>query len=107
MYGLAEYDLYHEKEDKDQKLTLFGRAGMADPKVNHIAQYYGGGFVYKGLFPGRNIDGTGMGVAVAVNGHDYKQSQQRAGQPVKSAEITLELTHSIFVNRNLIFQPDF
>ena len=107
MYGLAEYDVYHEKEDKDQGLTLFGRAGMADPNVNRISQYYGGGFVYKGLFPGRNIDGTGMGVAVAVNSHDYKQSQRRAGQRVESSEITLELTHSIFVNQNLIIQPDF
>ncbi|MDR4460996.1 MAG: carbohydrate porin [Nitrospirales bacterium] len=107
MYGLAEYDVYHEKEDTDQGLTLFGRAGMADPNVNRISEYYGGGFVYKGLFPGRKIDGTGMGVAVAVNSHDYKQSQRRAGQPVESTEITLELTHAIFVNQNLIIQPDF
>jgi len=94
MYGLAEYDVFHEKGDTNQELTLFGRAGMADPKVNRISQYYGGGFVYKGLFPGRKFDQTGMGVAVAVNSHDYKQSQQRAGQAVDDAEITLELTHS-------------
>ena len=107
IYGLAEYDVYYEKDDKDQGLTLFGRAGMADPNVNRISQYYGGGFIYKGLIPERNIDRTAIGLAAAVNSHEYKQSQRRAGQPVENTEITLELTHSIFVNQNLVIQPDF
>lgn len=107
IYGLAEYDVFYEKDDKDQGLTLFGRAGMADPNVNRISQYYGGGLIYKGLIPERNIDRTAIGVAAAVNSHEYKQSQRRAGQSVESAEITLELTHSIFVNQNLVIQPDF
>jgi porin len=107
IYGLAEYDVYHEKDDKDQGLILFGRAGMADPNVNRISQYYGGGFIYKGLIPEREIDRTAIGLAAAVNSHEYKQSQRRAGQPVESTEITLELTHSIFVNQNLVIQPDF
>ncbi|WP_342349612.1 carbohydrate porin [uncultured Nitrospira sp.] len=106
VYGLAEYDVYYEKDDKDQGLTLFARAGMADPNVNRISQYYGGGFIYKGLIPGRKIDRTAFGVAAAVNSHEYKQSQKRAGQPVDNAEITLEGTYSIFVNSNLVIQPD-
>jgi len=106
IYGLAEYDVYHEKGDTDQELTLFGRAGMADPKVNRFSQYYGGGLVYTGLFPGRKFDQTGLGAAAAVNGKYYKRSQRRAGQSVDTAEITLEFTHSIFVNPNLIIQPD-
>jgi porin len=106
VYGLAEYDLYHEKGDPDQELTIFGRAGMADPKVNRFSQYYGGGLAYTGLFPGRKFDQTGLGAAAAVNGKDYKRSQRRQGQPVDNAEITLEVTHSIFVNPNLFIQPD-
>lgn len=106
MYGLAEYDVYHETGDPDQELTIFGRAGMADPRVNRISQYYGGGLVYTGLFPGRNFDQTGMGVAAALNGKYYKRSQRKEGQSVENAEITLEVTHSIFVNSNLIIQPD-
>ncbi len=107
IYGLAEYDVFHEKDDNDQGLTLFGRAGMADLNVNRIAQYYGGGFIYKGLIPERTIDRTAIGLAAAVNSHEYKQSQRRAGRTVESTEITLELTHSIFVNQNLVIQPDF
>ena len=106
MYGLAEYDVYHEKGDNDQELTLFVRAGMADPKVNRFSQYYGGGLVYTGLFPGRNFDQTGMGAAAAVNGKYYKRSQRQAGQSVNNAEITVEVTHSIYVNSNLFIQPD-
>jgi porin len=106
LYGLAEYDVYHEPGDTDQELTLFGRAGMADPRVNRFSQYYGGGLVYTGLFPGRKFDQTGLGAAAALNGKYYKWSQRRAGRSVDTAEITLEVTHSIFVNPNLIIQPD-
>lgn len=106
LYGLAEYDIYHERGDTGQELTLFGRAGYADPKVNRFSQYYGGGFVYTGLIPGRRFDRTGMGVAAAINGKYYKRAQRNAGQSVETAEITLEATYSFFVNPNLIFQPD-
>lgn len=106
IYGLAEYDVYHEPGDTKQELTIFGRAGMADPKANRFSQYYGGGLVYTGLIPGRNFDQTGIGAAVAVNGKYYKRSQRRSGQIVDSAEITLEIAHAFFVNPNLIVQPD-
>jgi len=106
LYGLAEYDVYHERGDVAQELTLFGRAGYADPKVNRFSQYYGGGFVYTGLIPGRRFDQTGMGVAAAINGKYYKRAQRNAGQSVETAEITLEATHAFFVNPNLIIQPD-
>ncbi len=106
MYGLAEYDVYHEHDDTDQELTIFGRAGMADPRVNRFSQYYGGGLVYTGLLPGRKFDQTGIGAAAAVNSKYYKRSQRRAGQQVDTAEIALEVTHSIFVNHNLFIQPD-
>jgi porin len=106
MYGLAEYDVYHEKDDTDQELTIFGRVGITDPKVHRFAQYYGGGLVYTGLFPGRNFDQTGIGAAAAVNGKYYKRSQRQSGQSADNAEITLEATHSIYVNRNIFIQPD-
>ena len=106
LYGLAEYDVYHEKGDVDQELTLFGRAGLADPRVNRFSQYYGGGLVYTGLLPGRKFDQTGIGAATAINGKYYKRSQRNAGQQVDTAEIALEVTHSIFVNHNLFIQPD-
>jgi porin len=106
MYGLAEYDVYHEKDDTDQELTIFARAGMADPRVNRFSQYYGGGLVYTGLYPGRNFDQTGIGAAAAVNGKYYKRSQRKEGQSADNAEITLEVTHSIYVNPNIFIQPD-
>ena len=106
LYGLAEYDVYHERGDTAQELTLFGRAGYADPRVNRFSQYYGGGLVYTGLFPGRKFDQTGLGAAAAVNGKYFKRAQRNAGQSVETAEITLEATHAFFVNPNLIIQPD-
>lgn len=106
LYGLVEYDVYHEHEDVDQGLTTFGRAGMADPKVNGISQYYGAGLVYTGLFLGRNLDQTGIGAAAAINGKHFKRSQRGTGYPVRNAEITLEITHAMLVNAHIIVQPD-
>jgi porin len=106
IYGLAEYAVYHEKGDTDQELILFLRAGVADPTVNRFSQYYGGGLVYTGLFPGRNDDQTGIGVEAALNGNHFMRSQRETGQPVEKTEISFEFTHSIYVNRNFIVQPD-
>ncbi len=106
IYGLAEYDVYHEPGDTNQELTVFGRAGMADPRVNRFFQGFAGGLVYTGLFPGRNFDQTGIGAAAALNGKYFKRGQRKAGEPVDTAEITLELAHAFFVNSNLIVQPD-
>lgn len=106
VYGLAEQIVYHEREDRDQGLTLFGRAGWADPRVHRISQYYGAGFVYRGLIPGRNADEIGVGVATALNGSHFKRAQQRAGSPVDRAEIALEMSYAINVRPEIVIQPD-
>lgn len=105
IYGFAEYDVYHEPGSFEQELTIFARAGMADPNVQRISQYYGGGMVYRGLF-GRVFDQTGIGVAAALNGKPFMKAQRRVGQPVEKAEIALELAHSAFITPNLTIQPD-
>ncbi|MBA3611854.1 MAG: carbohydrate porin [Nitrospirales bacterium] len=106
VYGLAEQIVYHEREDRDQGLTLFGRAGWADPRVHRLSLYYGGGLVYRGLIPGRNEDEIGVGVVAALNGSHFRRAQQRAETPVDHAEITLEMSYAINVRPEIMIQPD-
>ncbi len=109
LYGLAEHRVYREPDqvgDLDQGLILFLQVGYADPKVNRFSNYFGGGLVYRGLFPGRDQDETGFGFAIARNGTDYKSGQRAAGVPVHNEEVALELTHSLVVTQSFIIQPD-
>jgi len=105
-YGLGEQQVYRETDDPTQGLTLFARAGWADPRVNRFSQYYGGGAVYRGLFPGRPFDELGIGVAVAVNGSHYEQAQRSAAIPVDHTETAFELAYGINVAEAFLIQPD-
>lgn len=109
VYGLVEHRVYREPFDPlhyDQGLTLFLQLGYADPDVNRISQYYGGGVVYTGLFPGRDGDQTGFGFAIARNSGQFEDALREAGLSVPSEEVTLELTHSLLVTPSFIVQPD-
>ncbi len=106
IYGIAEQGVYHETHDPHEGLRIFARVGWADPRVNQVEWYLGGGFVYTGLIPTRNSDQTGFGVAAAVNGTNFKKSQRQANQPVSQSEIVLEFTHSFSVHPALNLQPD-
>ncbi len=109
LYGLAEHRVYREPGqvgDLDQGLILFLQAGYGDSQVNRFSRYFGGGLVYRGLFPGRDQDETGFGFAIARNGTDYKSAQRTAGLPVNNEEVALELTHSLVVTQSFIIQPD-
>ncbi len=106
IYGLAEQIVFHEAQDLDQDLTLFARVGFADPQVNRFSQYYGGGLVYTGLIPGRDVDGIGVGVAATLNGSHFKRARRLAGQTTENAEIALEFTYAINLGPAIVIQPD-
>ena len=106
MYGLAEQIVYHEPQDREQNLTLFARIGFADPAVNRFSQYYGGGFVYRGLIPSRDKDEIGIGIAAALNGSHFERAQRTVGIAVDDAEIALEMAYSIHISPEMIIQPD-
>lgn len=59
--------LYQENpgEEDEQGLGMFLQYGWAPNDRSEIARYYGGGVVYTGLFPGRDEDVLGLGVAHA------------------------------------------
>ena len=106
IYGLAEQLVYGERGLGEQGLWLFGEAAYANPKVNRFSHYFGGGLVYRGLFPGRDFDETGFGFAIARNSSHYKDGQRQEGKRVANEEIALEWTHAIHLSQALTIQPD-
>jgi porin len=106
IYLLGEYTAYREKLDPQQGLAIFARYGIANDDINQIDSYLGLGLAYTGLFPGRDEDQLGLGIAVASNGDKYKQIQQDNGSPVEGSETTIELSYRAQVLPWLAIQPD-
>jgi porin len=105
-YALGEKRVYEEQGPGEQGLWVFGEVAYANPKVNRFSQYYGGGLMYQGLIPGRDLDQTGFGFAIVRNGRHYKDGQRQEGQRVSDQEIALEWSHAIYLSPALTIQPD-
>jgi len=106
LYTLGEYNVFREKNDENQGLSVYARFGYANPSLNPINYYMGFGAVYTGLIPGRNGDQFGIAVANAINGKKFQQSQRRAGSPVKKTETNVEISYRAQLTPWLAMQPD-
>jgi len=103
-YALGDAIVY--KEDSGRQLRIFGQVGLGDPRVNRFGLYTGGGVDLAGVIPGRRKDQIGFGVAAAHNGSHFIDQQRNLGQPVDSAEVTVELTDLAPITSWLSIQPD-
>ncbi len=93
LYALGEWRAYEEGED--QGLSLFGRLGFANDRINRFATYSGFGAVYHGALPGRDEDHLGFATAIARNGDPYLRSI--APLDADRAEVAFELTYQALV----------
>ena len=105
-YVLAESDVYRERADRGQGLSVFARAGLADDRVLRFGTYTGLGAVYRGLFDGRDTDELGLAVAAAHNGALYKQALRETGRAVDASEINVEATYLAALTSWLALQAD-
>ena len=99
IYTSFEQELF-KKHNSDQGFSILGQFGWAPSDRNEIARYYGTGLVYTGLFPKRNNDITGIGLALVDLSKRYKRSES-----VKN-EAAIELYHKFQINDTLALQPD-
>ncbi len=90
----------------ERGLSLFGRVGLADTKVNQFSNYVGFGGSYKGLLDARPDDLLGLAVAHVSNGNPYRRAQVLAGAPVGKSETNIELTYRAEITPWLTLQPD-
>lgn len=105
-YALVQQSLYHERDDPFQGLVGYARVGVADPRVNAVALYVGGGLVYRGAIPGRDRDRLGLAVAAARFGDEFRRAAERGGSPIEPWEVDVELTYRVQVTDWLQVQPD-
>jgi len=93
-------------ERPERPLGLFARVGLADGRTNRFGAYTGGGITYEGVLPGRADDVVGLGVARAFNGDGYERALRERGEPVSSAETSVEITYRFRPLEQLQLQPD-
>lgn len=98
-YASFEQELYREP-GKDEGLNIMGQFGWAPSNRNEIAQYYGAGFTYKGLFPHREDDVTGVGIAMTDLSNRYK------AEHLAKNESAIELFHKFQLTDSFALQPD-
>lgn len=95
----------------DQKLnaaiSMFLRYGVASSEVNRFSSSLTAGTTWVGPLPMRVKDRLNLGIAQAINGGEYKDSQASAGTQVRDAETVYELNYRIEILKGLALQPDF
>lgn len=105
-YILLSHAVWREAGDPGRDLTFFARAGRADPRLNRLGFFAGGGLAFTGLFPGRGRDIAGLALAAAFNGDDYMKKAALAGSSLRRAEWNLELTYQARLLKWLDLHPD-
>lgn len=100
VYAFGETELVRE-EDHEQGAGVYGRIGLANPKINQFGLFAGAGLTYTG--PGsRAADQLALGVATVVNGGNYTDVTPGA----ENAETNIELTYRLQLTPWLAVQPD-
>lgn len=102
VYAQVKYDLIREATDDGQGLSGWVRSGVANPDIQAVASYAGGGLVYTGPFPGRDSDAVGLAIAHARFGHPYADSLGLDLEP----ETTVELSYRYEIRSGFSIQPD-
>ena len=100
-YLIGERKIYNEG-DSTQGLGAFFQAGVTQGDRYFIAQYFGAGLHYTGLFTGRDEDITAIGIAQARTGSAYTDFDTNA----VSAETAYEISYRAALGHGISIQPD-
>jgi porin len=106
LYSLFSHTVWREDDNPGRNLMAFARVGLANPRLNRLGLFAGGGLVFTGLVPGRGLDIAGLAFATAFNGDDYMKKAALESSPVRRAEWNLELTYQAHVLSWLDLHPD-
>jgi porin len=106
VYALVDAQLFTERDDEQQGLAGFVRAGTADGRVNRFGNFIGAGLVYTGALPRRAEDQLGLAVASVANARPYRRVNARDGLATDRRESAIELTYRVPVTSWLTLQGD-
>lgn len=113
VYAVADQLIWRRPGSADGGLGLFGRVTGGPGTKNQINVFANAGATYKGGF-GRDADTVGLGVSWAhisetARDNDRAQAASQPGVffPIRSSEVSLELTYQAQVTPWLTAQPVF
>ena len=89
-----------DDEEDAQGLGAFFQFAYAPPAHNPITQYYGAGFQYTGMIPGRDEDVTGLGTFHASLSDRIQSAEGRY------SETAVELFHKLQITPAVAIKPD-
>ena len=106
LYGLVSHTVWRDGDIPGRNVMAFARVGLANPRINRLGLFTGGGLVLTGLVPGRSLDIAGLAFAAAFNGDEYMRKAVAEGSPVRRAEWNFELTYQAAILSWLGLHPD-
>ena len=102
VYATVETPVLREK-DEERGLSGWLRIGTADPVVQRVSGYLGGGLVYTGLLRMRRADQAGIAISHAIVDAASELDPMVCR---KAAETDIELSYRYIAHDWLAIQPD-
>jgi len=88
-------------------MALFFRFGIANGEIRKVDSSMSSGIAVKKVIPHRPHDVIGFALSRIGSSNEYKESQLRLGQHIKSHENVLELSYRLQCLPGFVIQPDY
>jgi len=105
IYLFGEYPLTIDS-DSERAFGIFGRIGYADPKINQVEYYIGGGLTFDQILSRSFPNTIGIAIAAAMNGREFKDAVKTEDKSINGGEAMIELTGQFGVYGSVSIQPD-
>lgn len=101
-YTSCDQLVYREGSVDEQGLGVFFRYAFRHGDINRFDHFWSGGFQYLGLFPERDRDVLGFGIAQLLSSEEYRDYVNEESR----SETVYELYYAITVTPWLVVSPD-
>ena len=102
IYFIGEKKIF-QLEDDVKRVNFFTQVGFSLNQYNPVKSYWGGGFVYHGIFSNRENDAGGIAIAHS-RFSDYYQSQFSMDK--LQSETALEISYEFVFSNPLVLKPN-
>ena len=114
IYGVIDQQIYRPVDGgPDSGVGIFSRISASPSASSHINFFFDGGIVFSGMIPGRPDDRFGLSFIHANIAHNVRAfdrdviAHSGIGQPVRSFELTIELSYQAQIKPGWTVQPTF
>ena len=102
IYFIGEKKIF-QLEDDVKRVNFFSQVGFSLNQYNPVKSYWGGGFVYHGIFSNHENDAGGIAIAHS-RFSDYYQSQFSMDK--LQSETALEISYEFVFSNPLVLKPN-